>query len=153
MNKLPDIVRQAAEKATKKNASFAAEQVRRNIRDQVFDWEPLQAATIARKGSSKMLIDKGDLLNSITFKAINPYSAFVGVLRTASRKKSGDSLVNIARVHEFGFMGYVTNSKTGTTYFLRIPARSYLRPTIEQIRDELYENWRVEVRKAVLGSV
>ncbi len=147
------MIRAAAEQATKKNAMIARDQIKRNIRDQVFDWEPLQAATIARKGSSKILIDKGDLLNSITFKLVNSYSAFVGVLRSATRRKTGSPLVNIARVHEFGFMGYVTNSKTGATYFLRIPARSYIRPTIEEIKDQLYENWRAEVRKAVVKSV
>jgi len=146
-------LRKAAEIATKKGATLARNQIKRNITDQVFPWEPLQPATIKRKGSSKILIDKGDLRNSITFKLTGPYSAFVGVLRTATRKNTNTSLVNIARVHEFGFMGYVTNSKTGTTYFLRIPQRASIGPTIKQIKDELYKNWKTEVAAAIERSV
>lgn len=153
LNKLPGTIRAAAERATKKNAMIARDAIKRNIRDQVFDWEPLQAATIARKGSSKMLIDKGDLLNSITFKIVTPYAAFVGVLRTATRRDGNAPLVNIARIHEFGFMGYVTNPNTGTVYFLRIPPRSFIMPTINEIRDELYGNWTIEIRAEVVKSV
>ncbi len=131
---------------------LARDQVKKNIVNQAFPWEPLKAATIARKGSSKILIDKGDLVHSITFKVLGPYAAFVGVLRTA-RRSNGQGLVNIARVHEFGFMGYVTNSKTGTRYFLRIPARAYLQPTLDQIRERLYTNWRQEVVQALQRSI
>lgn len=142
----------AAERATTKGATLARDQVKKNIINQVFPWEPLKAATIARKGSSEILIDKGDLVHSITFKVISPYAAFVGVLRTAQRSNGGD-LVNIARVHEFGFMGFVTNPHTGTTYFLRIPARAYLQPSLDQIREKLYANWRKEVVQALQRSI
>ncbi len=131
---------------------LARDQVKKNIVNQAFPWEPLKATTIARKGSSKILIDKGDLLHAITFKVLSPYAAFVGVLRTA-RRSNGRGLVNIARVHEFGFMGFVTNSNTGTRYFLRIPARAYLQPTLDQIRERLYTNWRQEVVQALHRSI
>lgn len=146
-------LRKAGESATKKAATLARDQIKRNITDQVFPWEPLQPATIKRKGSSTILIDKGDYRNSITFKIITPYSAFIGVLRTATRKDTNAPLVNIARIHEFGFMGYVTNGKTGTTYFLRIPQRAAIGPTLEQIKEQLYKDWQTEVAAAIKRSV
>ncbi len=148
----------AAERATTKGATLARDQVKKNIINQAFPWEPLKAATIARKGSSKILIDKGDLVHSITFKMLTPYAAFIGVLRTA-RRSNGQGLVNIARVHEFGFMGYVTNTVTGTRYLLRIPARSFLRATLDQLtsggtaRGRLFDHWHKEVVQALQRSI
>lgn len=47
----------------------------------------------------------------------------------------------------------VTNSRTGATYFLRIPARPYLIPTIEGMKNTLFEIWVREVTMAVRAAV
>jgi len=146
-------LRAAAEKATKKNAMLARDAVKKRIRNQDPDWEKLKETTILRKGSSKMLIDHGDLMNSITFEILSPYRAFVGVLRTARRSDTAAPLVNIARVHEYGFQGMVTHGKTGTKFFLRIPPRPYLGPTIRSIERELFLNWQNEVAAAIVRAV
>lgn len=146
---LNERLRGAATAATKLAAIKAQSAVKRRIHDQDPRWEPLKAATIRRKGSSKILIDKADLVNSITYQITGPYSAFIGVLRSAIRRNSDRPLVNIARVHEYGFMGYVTNSRTGARYFLRIPARAFLGNTLAEIKDALFELWREEVARAV----
>lgn len=82
-------------------------------------FEPLAPETIKRKGSSKALIDHGDLIRSVNVKEIGGGIAyFVGVHKEA-RSADGKSLANIAEVHEFG-----TRNK-------RIPARPYLRPSFK----------------------
>jgi hypothetical protein len=77
---------------------------------------PLQPETIKAKGSSKALIDKGDLIRSINVQPFAGGAAyFVGVHKMAG-SKNGVPLANIAEVHEFG-------TRDG-----RIPERPYLRP-------------------------
>ena len=97
-------------------------------------FKPLSALTISRKGSSKPLIDKGDLVGSVTYQVLNDAdSVFIGV-------KKGKE-VNIAAIHEFGCTIAVTpkmraylhhqgvHLKTETTH-IHIPARPFLRPIL-----------------------
>jgi phage gpG-like protein len=144
------ISHQAAEKETRKAGIIAADAVKKYIRSQPPSWPPLKQATIDRKHSSMMLIDHGDLVNSITHQVTTPTSVFVGVLKTAKRKSGKTPLVNIARVHEYGFYGMVTNSKTGTTYLLHIPARSFLRPTLRHIEPFLRQAWIESLKQTIL---
>lgn len=138
-----------AERETKRAGILARDSVKKYIRSQPANWPKLQAATIARKHSSAMLIDTAQMVNSITYQTMNPCSVFVGVLRTAMRKDTGKPMVNIARVHEYGFMGQVTNSKTGTTYTQNIPPRGFLFPTLLKIEKELKQNWIKAVTEAI----
>jgi len=127
--------------------------VKEKIRDQDPSWERLKETTIFRKKSSKILIEHADLINSITHAILGPYTAMVGVLRTARRRDNNQPLVNIARVQEFGFAGIVTNSTTGASYYLRIPARPYLIPTLEAMKNTIFEIWLRELVLAVRASV
>lgn len=94
---------------------------------------PLSSFTIARKGSSKPLIDKGDLVGSITYQVIDSHNVFIGV-------KKGDE-ANIAAVHEFGCMIRVTSKMRAylhyqgihlraSTQMIYIPPRAFLRPVL-----------------------
>ena len=95
---------------------------------------PLSPVTIARKGSSKPLIDKGDLVGSVTYQVIDSNNVFVGV------KKGKEA--NIAAVHEFGCTIGVTPKMRAylhhqgihlraSTQYINIPARPFLRPTLQ----------------------
>ncbi len=95
---------------------------------------PLSPVTIARKGSSKPLIDKGDLVGSITYQVINSDTVFIGV-------KKGKE-VNIAAVHEFGCTIGVTPKMRAylhhqgvhlrvSTQYIHIPPRPFLRPVLQ----------------------
>ncbi len=94
---------------------------------------PNSSMTIARKGSSKPLIDKGDLVGSITYQVVDSNNVFVGV-------KKGKE-VNIAAVHEFGCTIQVTPKMRAyfhyqgihlkaSTQFIVIPPRPFLRPVL-----------------------
>lgn len=114
--------------ATKYNGMYLRDKIKRTIRDQRSEWPKLKPATIARKGSSKILIDKGDLLNAINYQIVDSFTFFVGVPKSAP-DKDGEPIVQIAIIMEFG------------TLDGKIPARSYVGVTIEICRPDLMENW------------
>ncbi len=130
------------QKATSKRLNYVAKNMDRNIKRAVSQeahllrriivmgvrrqapggtkFVPLNPKTIARKGSSKALINKGDLIRSINvFPMFGGQVYFVGVHKMSAAKK-GIPMANIAEVMEFG-------TKDG-----RIPARPYLRPAFAQ---------------------
>jgi hypothetical protein len=100
---------------------------------------PLHPKTIERKGSSKPLIDNGDLLGSVTHKLAENSDVWIGVRRGA-RAGNGQDVVNIAEVHEFGavipvtakmraYLRYIGIHLKPDTEYIAIPPRSFLRAT------------------------
>ncbi|MEN6368460.1 MAG: phage virion morphogenesis protein [Thermotogota bacterium] len=94
-------------------------------------FKPLAESTKARKGSSKALIDHGDLIRSINVTKMSDLVYFVGVHRMYAVRigRSALSLVNIAEIHEFG-----SKKRPG-----RPPARPFLIPS--------YKVWRYGAEK------
>lgn len=64
-------------------------------------FKPLAESTKKMKGSSKPLIDNGDLLRSIGVDGVGLDSFFVGVNRSA-QSEDGEPIVNLAEIHEYG---------------------------------------------------
>ena len=105
-------------------------------------FKPNSPLTIARKGSSKPLIDKGDLVGSITYQIIDSDNVFIGVKKGAKRNKDGKDLSEIAAVHEFGctikvtpkmraYLHYQGVHLKPSTQMIYIPARPFLRPVLD----------------------
>lgn len=124
-------------------------------------FKPLSPITMLLRKGTKPLIDSGSLIGSITTTLDRKNNAaFVGVHRTA-RGSDGTSLVNVAVIHEFGTKPYVIKVTDGVrrlffwlhrasngainpispnkTEILHpgVPARPFVRPTIEKIRPKL----------------
>ena len=130
--RLAEGIRQAAARV----GNYGASEVKKGIVSsspggQTF--APLSPITIARKGSSKPLIDHGDLVGSITYQVIDSENVFIGV-------KKGKE-VNIAAVHEYGCTIKVTPKMRAylhhqgvhlkaSTQMIYIPARPFLRPVL-----------------------
>lgn len=122
----------------------------------------LREFTIARKGSSKPLIDNGDLVGSISYRLSGADSVFIGVKR-GSKNKDGTDIADIAAVHEFGKIIAVTPKmrvylasqgfglKLSTTY-IYIPPRSFLRPVLEsqEFRDAALETTKRQLKKVLV---
>lgn len=151
----------AIHRALNRVGVYVRDKIKWGIRDQApggKPFVPLSELTIRRKGSSKALIEHGDLIGAITFKLVGNDAVFVGLLRTA-RGKDGESLVNIGEVHEFGAVVPVTPKLRGffaavfgvhlkpTTTALRIPARPYLRPVLEAEADKVIDIFQEELSK------
>jgi hypothetical protein len=100
----------------------------------------LHPYTIATKGSTKALVDKGTLLRSITWKRVQDFVIFVGVLRKA-KNRDGVPLVNLAKMLEEGATldvtpemraylasnGFILKPSTTT---LHIPPRPFIKPVL-----------------------
>lgn len=116
-------------------------------------WEPNKESVAALKKSSKPLIDRGDLRNSVAVVERGK-TIFVGVQSTRTNR-DGDRLVDIAAVHEFGKIiaipvtpkmfryvmammkrlgvggggGSSGGFRPGSVLMIRIPERSFIRAT------------------------
>ncbi len=117
-----------AEAAVSSSVGKLAHELRRDIVTGIkkqapggIKFKPLADSTIQRKGSSKALIDHGDLIRSVNVTNLGGLSYFVGVHRQVTGK-NGKPMVNIAEIHEFG-------SKKVKN---RPPARPFLRPSYKQ---------------------
>lgn len=102
---------------------------------------PLKMATLERKrgGSTKILIEFGDLLRSIQAYRIGPTAYLVGVHRRVRR--SGKRMTNIAAVHAKG-------TKDGS-----IPARPYLEPSFKKHKVKLSNMVGVAVSKDLFRAL
>ena len=122
--------------------------------------KPPSPLTIAARqlegfGGSKALIVRGDLRNSIT-AIVQGDEAFIGVSRSA-RSKDGASMVDLAKLHEFGGAPVIIPMTPKMRRFLfallrqagkeptggsgrgvivvQVPARPFLRPAFDKFRE------------------
>ncbi len=122
--------------------------------------KPPSPLTIAARqlegfGGSKALIVRGDLRNSITV-IVQGDEAFIGVSRSA-RSKDGASMVDLAKLHEFGGPPVIIPITPKMRRFLfallrkagkeptggggrgvivvQVPARPFLRPAFDKFRE------------------
>ena len=122
--------------------------------------KPPSPLTIAARqlegfGGSKALIVRGDLRNSITV-FVQGDEAFIGVSRSA-RSKDGASMVDLAKLHEFGGAPVIIPMTPKMRRFLfallrqagkeptggsgrgvivvQVPARPFLRPAFDKFRE------------------
>lgn len=101
--------KRAIDAATMQEGQFLRAKIVTGIRDQAPGGQaftPLAETTLAirkfkRFRGTKALIVRGDLRNSVTAQRTGYAGVFVGVLRSA-RGRTGNALVNVAEVHEFG---------------------------------------------------
>ncbi len=124
------------DKATKRNALAVRDAMIQKFVTGDRSWPPLADATIARKGSSKPLIEHGDLMGSINVKPLPHGEFFVGVPR-AARSKDGAELVNIGACHEFG---------TDV-----IPQRSFVATTLHEQDKPCAKRWTEAARRTISG--
>lgn len=134
----------ALRQATIKVAILLVREIQRGIRNQAPGGQPfakLAESTIARKGSSKALIDTGFLVNSITQRIMKD-QAFVGLLRTRTYR-GGESVANIGAIMEYGATIEHPNGAT-----IIIPPRPFLHPVMQQYREQIVELYREAIRLA-----
>lgn len=102
-------VQKTVGKATGRNAQLLLKAIRKAI--QSGNYAPNAALTVDIKGSSKALVDSGNLFQAITATQQSPTVAFVGILRT-------DEAFNVGvAIHE-GFTTKVTEKMRGLFFIL-----------------------------------
>ena len=89
------------DRAMKINGSQLRDATKKTIRNGDGSWDPNSELTIEFKGSSKPLVDTGDLMNSIQSVRVSGGVYFVGVPEE-STSEDGISMAGIAEVLEHG---------------------------------------------------
>lgn len=155
------VINKEMDKAVRKAAVFLAAKTRTGIRKQSpggKPFTPLKDATKKAKGSSKALIDLGDLMRSIKAQKVSTATYVVGVHRTA-RNKSGTKLVLIGKIHEEGYpknlsqaVKQVEAALSGKGNNVSIPARPYLEPTFLKHKDKIVEMVGMETGVKFFGG-
>lgn len=107
------------------------EEMQRTIFDETEDWEPLHPVTIELKGNDDILIDTGDMVESIDWKKKGNYVT-VGVHDDAGRKN-----VVKALVHEHG------NE--------HVPERSFIMPTWDREKKYVKTLFGVSLKSGIRG--
>lgn len=91
-------------------------------------WPKIAESTRKKKGSTKPLVDRGDLRNSVVV-VVQGDEAFVGVT-SKTRNKKGELMANIAAVHEGGKT--IVQKRGDKLTVIKIPKRSFLEATAKQ---------------------
>jgi hypothetical protein len=135
------------------------------------DFEPLADSTIDMKGSSKALIDNGDMIRSIGLEDVGEDGWFVGVNRTAENDE-GMPFENLAEIHEFGTEPYripITPKMRGFFFALNtkgifdnpispdkmfiehpgVPARPFLRPVFDEFTEDAEDLFAKSVKRQI----
>ena len=162
----PARMKQKLQQAAAKVGAYGASAVKKSIVSGAPGGErfaPLHPATIANKKSSKPLIDKGDLVGSVTWQTVGDNAVFIGVRKSA---KSGDggALANVAAVHEFGctirvtpkmraYLHYQNIHLKPSTQYISVPPRPYLRPTLNdpEFREKIAEIYMKAIKEAFIS--
>lgn len=107
--------------------------------------------TIARGAATKALIHHGDLVGSITYQLVSAREAFVGLLRQAKHKDSGESMANLGAIHEYGA---TIADGWGRGIHITIPPRPFIGPTWDADRAKVakvFEDALAESIKSAFG--
>jgi phage gpG-like protein len=159
----PQRLQAAVSAAVRQEAHALRNEIVEGLTRQAPGGEPLKPPsplTIAARqlegfGGSKALIVRGDLRNSITV-IVQGDEAFIGVSRSA-RSKDGASMVDLAKLHEFGgppviipmtpkmrrflfaLLRQAGKEPTGGSgrgvIVVQVPARPFLRPAFDKFRE------------------
>lgn len=159
----PQRLQAAVATAVRQEAHALRNEIVQGLTRQAPGGEPLKPPsplTIAARelegfGGTKALIVRGDLRNSITV-VVQGDEAFIGVSRSA-RSKDGASMVDLAKLHEFGgppviipmtpkmrrflfaLLRQAGKEPTGGSgrgvIVVQVPARPFLRPAFDKFRE------------------
>lgn len=159
----PERLRAAIGTAVRQEAHALRNEIVQGLTRQAPGGEPLKPPsplTLATRelegfGGTKALIVRGDLRNSITV-VVQGDEAFIGVSRSA-RSKDGASMVDLAKLHEFGgppviipmtpkmrrflfaLLRQAGKEPTGGSgrgvIVVQVPARPFLRPAFDKFRE------------------
>lgn len=171
----PQRLQAAVATAVRQEAHALRNEIVQGLTRQAPGGEPLKppspltiaARQLAGFGGSKALLVRGDLRNSITV-FVHGDEAFVGVSRS-TRAKDGGSMVDLAKLHEFGgppviipmtpkmrrflfaLLRQAGKEPTGGSgrgvIVVQVPARPFLRPAFDKFREGASKRFLERVAK------
>lgn len=112
-----------------KNAEYLVKEIRGHIDSQDLSWEPLAPYTVAKKGSTQVYYEYGQLYDSFDYQfsggSKKGNSVFVGA-GDGSHTVSGKTFADILETNEYGDMN--------------VPARPIIGPTYQISKNQLIKN-------------
>jgi len=135
--------------ANARNAQLLRRNIVLGIRNQRREWPKLAPATIKRKRSSKILIDRGDMIGAVTTIPVTRLSTFVGIPK-GKRPKRGKRrgrirIADYAAKHEKGIV--VKNAKGG----VRFIRRPFIEPAFNESLKDMVDNYDEAGRDVIRG--
>lgn len=147
-NNIPRLIEEfekAKEQALREIGAEGEGSLKRTLTEGRGEWPSLKPGTIARKGSTRPLIDTGIMRSKITSRVDKDGSVVhIGLFGDDdSAQRSGRETVEIGLVHEFG-------TRDGN-----VPQRAWLRPTFDEeiapgVPDIVSEKYNEAARRASL---
>jgi phage gpG-like protein len=133
-----DRLRREVTAATDRVGRLVEERMVGHFEGRDLGWPALSPRYLKRKiaegYSEQTLVRTGTLMANLRYHRKKWNRGFVGVLRNVTTP-DGESLVNIAAVHEYG-------TKDG-----RVPARPFVAPTVEECRDEVIREYEAAIER------
>jgi HK97 gp10 family phage protein len=129
-----------AKEQLEKDANETLKALQNHIDQQDLNWTPLNPLTISKKGGNdKVYVETSYLRDNISVRRLNNKpkgsTLYVGASPWKVHKPSGQKLSDIMTWLEYG-----TPS---------IPARPLIRPTLEEMKKKVRENWRKFLRDSI----
>ena len=164
--------------ATRRNGLLAARKVKRDISSRKVQPSKLSQLTVSMKGSSKALVDTGELRKSIVSDLIAWHTVVVGVLkRRTLTDEQGNAydIMDIAIAMHFGadipvsdkmrrYFYWLANSpesslqgkimplSPGTT-MIHVPGRPFMKGIFDpEMRKQYKRNWQKAINKTIAGK-
>lgn len=113
-----------------------------HIELQDLDWTPLSEKTVARKGHDEIMIETGWLKDNLGVRRIKSTvkgsTIFIGASPWKKHKPSGEKFSDIMIYLEYG---------TDTQ-----PPRPLMRPTWEEVRKDIENNWSMMLSDLISGK-
>lgn len=172
-------LRKHVKKATRRVGLLAVQRVKVDIRKKQVQPSRLSGLTIALKGSTKALVDTGELLKSITSELVTWDMVIVGVLKSRAVRDelTGDvkDVIMLAKILHDGadipvtprmrrFFFWLANGvgspvrgkihalRSGTKV-IHIPARPFMKGVLDKAMRRMYKTeWQAAVNKALAGK-
>jgi hypothetical protein len=174
INNFTPKLRIAIRAAARKNAIMVLREIRKGIREQAPGgkvFTPLHELTVREKASFKgiggvksnqALIRHGDLIRLLTFE-VDPNGSFSVGYPAGVKNSAGVDMNMIAGLMEKGFTIRVTDRlrkyfaakgtplKKSTTH-LDVPARPFLQPVFDSLKDEILMNYAIAIDMVLRGN-
>ena len=141
---LPASLSQMAHARLYEDGQLIVDRLKEHIEKQDLDWQPLSKYTIEKKGGdSRAYIETGWLKENLDVRRVatkpNRKRIFVGASPWKIHEPSGMKFSDLMIALEYGTED--------------IPARPLVRPTWEEMKEEIFKGWQEELEKLISKGV
>lgn len=142
LTELTTKLKPALEARLQENGELVLKTLRGHIEDQDLEWTPLKPRTIQLKSGEKVYIETGWLKDNLGIRKIksskDSTTIFIGASPWKKHKPSGLKFSDLMIYLEYG----TTNG---------VPARPLIRPTMEELKGELKDEFLDVIRELIGG--